>query len=117
MKPGIPIYHFDKESGMYILDRNYTYFSKRYSKYVYLVAGFKSDGATDAIDIPSAGWWVHDKLCDTGKWADGTKCTNWQASSVLSDILASEGRWIRSKSWLISTWLFGGGEARKNGMW
>jgi len=93
------------------------YYSPRYKKWVIVPAGYKSDGATGAIDIYSDGWWVHDKLCDTGTWECGTLCSNLQASTVLSDILRSEGRWLRAIYWWPATWLFGGGKCRENGMW
>ncbi|MEJ1409387.1 MAG: hypothetical protein RPU60_04100 [Candidatus Sedimenticola sp. (ex Thyasira tokunagai)] len=80
-------------------------------------AGYRSDGASGAMDIRSLGWWVHDMLCDRGTWDDGTPCTNWEASTVLADILRDEGRWARSLYWWGATWLLGGGKARDNGMW
>ena len=93
------------------------YWSERYHKGIIVPEGYKSDGASGpASDIWSDAWWVHDVMCDHGVWSDGTKCTNWQASRVLSDILSDENRWIRSKTWLWATFLFGGGKARKNGM-
>jgi len=92
------------------------YYSKRYGKWVTVPEGYPSDGATFAEDIYSDSWWVHDKLCDTGFWDDGTRVTNWQASMVLRDILLEEGRWIRAHRWFLPTFLFGGGECRKNGM-
>ena len=105
-----------KLRGTYYNKEEFTYYSKRYDKSVTVVQGYKSDGATGAFDINSKAWWVHDVLCEYGVWDDGTPCNNWQASSVLSDILKSEGRWFRSRSWFIATWLFGGGKARDNGM-
>ncbi len=99
---------------MYIRKKKLVYYSKRYNKYITVHKGYQSDGATGAIDITSDGWWVHDVLCDTGEFDDGTKCTNWQASTILSDILRSEGRWLRAIYWFPATWLFGGGECRKN---
>lgn len=102
--------------NMYKNKAEIKYYSKRYNKHVTVPKGYNSDGATGAIDIYSDAWWIHDKLCDTGKWDDGTECTNWQASSVLSDVLKSEGRWIRAIYWWPMTWLFGGGKARDNGM-
>jgi hypothetical protein len=104
-------------TGPYYCPKEIIYNSKRYGKTVIVPEGYESDGATGAIDIWSNAWWVHDKLCDTGKWLDGTPCTNMQASTVLSDILRSEGRWIRAIYWWPATWLFGGGKARANGMW
>ena len=90
------------------------YHSKRYNKDVYVPEKYPSDGATGAIDIYSRSWWVHDKLCNTGTWEDGTPCTNWQASTVLCDILRSESRWLRAIYWWPMTFLFGGGKCRKN---
>jgi hypothetical protein len=106
------------------------YYSERYKKFVKVKSGFMSDGATGAIDIKgkvlvydtwndthtkvSLGWLVHDKLCNTGMFEDGSKCTNFQASTILSDILRSEGRWLRSIYWWPMTYLFGGGECRKS---
>ena len=101
----------------YTLKHTIEYHSTRYNKDVTVPMGYVSDGATGAIDIYSEAWWVHDKLCDTGLFDDGTKCNNKQASQILSDILRSEGRWIRAQYWYTFTWLFGGGKARENGMW
>ena len=101
----------------YILPYDIDYTSPRYGKSIYVEAGYLSDGATGAFDIWSESWWVHDKLCDDGAWDDGTPITNWQASTVLSDILKSEGRWARARYWFAFTWLFGCENARKNGMW
>ncbi len=92
------------------------YYSERYDKWVTVEKGFKSDGATGAVDLWSEGFWVHDQLCDFGYFNDGSPCTNWQASTILGDILKAEGRWFRSRSWKYATFLFGGGKARKNGM-
>lgn len=95
---------------------NLCYYSLRYNKWVLVEANDYSDGATGAKDIDSFVWLVHDDLCRTGKWEDGTKCNNWQASQVAQDILDSEDRWFRKYSWFWATWLLGGGKARKNGM-
>lgn len=100
----------------YVLDNEINYYSRRYHHWVRVPIGYLSDGATGAFDIFSDGWWVHDKLCDTGSWHDGSLLTNWQASMVLSDILWREGRYFRAFGWLFATFLFGGGKARKNGM-
>ncbi len=102
---------------VYMLTAPLSYFSRRYGKTIKCTIGFKSDGATGAKDITSISWWIHDKLCDTGRFADGTRCNNWQASRILRDILKSEGRWARAIYWTVMTWSFGGGEARENGMW
>jgi hypothetical protein len=101
----------------YQVIKDYHYFSPRYKKHVVARTTDKPyDGATGAIDINSYGWLIHDVLCRDGCFSDGSKCTNWQASTILSDILKSEGRWFRARSWFITTWLLGGGKARKNGM-
>ncbi len=89
------------------------YYSKRYKKYVTCAAGMRSDGATGAFDIISNAWWVHDKVCNTGVFADGSKCSTFQASMMLSDILKSEGRWFRARSWFLPTLIFGGGKTRR----
>ncbi len=111
----------------YTLNYTINYHSPRYNKNVTVPKGYVSDGATGAIDIQSEAWKVHDWLCGNylgtrpkppgGQWDDGTPCTNWQASTVLSDILKAEGRWIRARYWWAATWLFGGGKARDVGMY
>lgn len=103
--------------GNYRLLSPIVYTSPRYGKTITVPSGRVSDGATGAMDITSVGWWVHDELCLTGKWDDGTPLTNWQCSQVLQDILESEGRYWQAKRWFFATWLFGGGKARDNGMW
>ena len=96
---------------------DYVYRSPRYDKTVTVPKGYISDGASGpAIDIWSRAWWVHDVMCASGKWDDGTRCTNYEASQVLSDVLRGEGRWLRSWYWKWATFLFGGDQARKNGM-
>jgi hypothetical protein len=74
----------------YILHKGFTYFSKRYNKHVTVKDGFVSDGASGpAEDIVSEAWWVHDVLCETWKFDDGSPCSIWQSSMVLHDILKS----------------------------
>lgn len=94
----------------------FTYHSKRYKKDITVPKGEPSDGATCAPDIYSRAWWVHDVLCAYGKFDDGTRCTNWQASRILSDILWEEKQWLRAGPWGVFSFLFGGDKARKNGM-
>ena len=101
----------------YKVKKKKSYYSFRYGKTLTIKpTDLPYDGATYAIDIDSFGWLFHDVACRDGCFDDGSKCTNWQASQILSDILKEEGRWFRSKTWLAATWLFGGGKARKNGM-
>ncbi len=82
--------------NQYILDHDYPYYSPRYNKTKTLPAGMVSDGATGATDIVSAAWWVHDALLEDGDWDDMSPVSRLQAARVLSDILMSEGRWIRA---------------------
>ena len=113
-----PIISGDDRVLGYRVIKDKTYYSKRYNKEVCIKVTDKPyDGATGAFDIDSFGWLFHDVLCRDGKFEDGTICTNWMASSVLSDVLKSEGRWFRSRSWFIATWFGGGGKARDNGLW
>ena len=100
---------------MYKLPYEIKYYSIRYNKWVTVPKGYKSDGATGAFDIWSEGWWCHDWLLGNwmwhgpkpkGGWDDGSKATEWQMSQVLQDILAKEGRWLRSKYWFWSTYSY-----------
>ena len=95
---------------------DYQYYSVRYDKWVFVHVGSIFDGATGAKDINSYSWIIHDVLCRDGMFDDHTLCNNWQASTILYDILTSEGRWFRAYSWFAATWLFGGDKARSNGM-
>lgn len=112
---GIRIDQTITEAGKYQLNTPIVYTSPRYGKTVTVQPGIY-DGATGAMDINSAGWWVHDQLCKSGKWDDGTPLSNWQCSQVLQDILKAEGRWARARYWFWFTLIGGGGKARDNGM-
>jgi len=105
MKYSVRYEVFLTEHGkVYQLLKEFVYFSPRYLKLIVVPKGFVSDGASGpAWDIPSASWWVHDRLCETKMWEDGSACSSWQRSVVLHDILLSEGRWLRGKSWFIGT--------------
>jgi hypothetical protein len=113
-------------NGHYLLNEEITYHSPRYGKDITAKAGEDSDGATGAFDVVSRGWWLHDVACKRGTWDDGTPMSNWQCSQLLQDVMVEEspkgwkrvrsGRWWQSRYWFWSTWLLGGGEARKNGM-
>lgn len=102
----------------YKLIKRISYKSTTYGKWVIVPFGRRSDGATGAVDlIDSDVFWIHDELCDQGEFEDGTKCTNWMCSTVLSEVLKRDGHWIRARYWFVATFLFGGGKARENGMW
>ena len=111
------------EGLKYVFLDRVSYWCEYYKKFISVKHGDLSDGASGAADIRSLAWWVHDQLCRTGKFDDGTLCTNWQASKILRIILWQEWsikkpfRLIRGILWSPATWLFGGGQARVNGMW
>ncbi len=91
----------------------HTYFSSRYRRAITVPSGFFSDGATGAVDIETDAWWIHDVLCRYGRWDDGVRCSQWQASTVLFDILIRDGYWFRAPFWWLATLLFGGGATRE----
>ena len=95
------------DETMYRVYVEYRYYSKRYNKYVTAKVGDEFDGATGAKDISSFGWIVHDVLKRDEQFDDGSDCTNNMASNVLYDILKSEGRWFRARSWYLSTLIWG----------
>ena len=105
MSKVINIPKYRKIIGKYVLMEDVLYYSERYNKHVSIKEGYISDGATGAIDIPSLGWWIHDVLCESYMWDDGTECTRKQGSQVLSDILKAEGRWARAWYWKYATYL------------
>lgn len=111
----IPLYE-KVENGHYMILETVTYYSPRYNRRVTVTKSTVRDGASGAFDIHSLSWWVHDELCDRGRWDDKTPVTNWQASCVLSDILHNEGRRFRARTWLFATFFFGCKNARKQGM-
>lgn len=92
----------------YTNPKKIVYYSERYSKYVIVEKGYPSDGATGAIDIKnSISWWVHDKLKATEKFEDGSYCSNFKASRIISDILWNEGHYLRSHTWGLATFVWG----------
>ena len=99
--------NWHKEGKYYINDRSFTYYSKRYDKYVTVYEEYSSDGATGARDIDTSGFWVHDILKEFKVFGDGSVCTNKQASYILYDILKSEGYWFRARSWFLTTLAWG----------
>lgn len=107
---------FGKTTFDYVVTESVTYYSKRYNKFITAKVGDVFDGATGAMDIDSFAWVFHDVLCRDGYFDGAWECTNLQASQVVSDILKEQGHNVRAKTWFAATWLFGGGKARKNGM-
>jgi hypothetical protein len=95
-------FHF--EDGCYVLDLPIRYDSPRYFQTVTVPAGFPSDGASGpATDIVSISWFVHDMLCDTGRFDNGAICTRMMAANILYDILKAEGRTVRCWTWWLAT--------------
>lgn len=64
-------------------------------------------------------WFCHDEICLNGYVAiNGTKVlvSNFSCSLCLSLLLWRDGYKMESFTWFFATFLFGGGKARKNGM-
>lgn len=101
----------------YILLEDIRYYSKRYGKWITCKTGMLSDGATSAIDFDPEAFFLHDRLCEDGTFADGTPCTNWQASTVYSSVLWKNKRWFQAIYRWPATWLGGGGKCKDVGMW
>lgn len=93
-----------------------TFHSDWLNRDITVTTGDKSDGATQVPDIHSDGWGFHDQLCRSGKFDDGTKCSNLQASIVLFEVMWKEGHKLKAVLGLPGTFIGGGGECRKNGM-
>lgn len=109
MSPASPTISYHVTERGYVLDAPVTYYSPRYRKSITCPAVMWSDGASGpAVDVASLAWWVHDRVCETGTWDDGTACTPWQRSTVLADILRSEGRWFRARTWWAATLVWDG---------
>ncbi len=107
-----------KEVGdVYVCLEDYTYYSPRYKKSLTVPEDYPSNGANVVKDKCPTAFFVHDLICDKGKWDDGTPMCNREASSVYADILKDSGFWWRSKVRWIGTYLGGGGEAKENGWW
>ena len=103
--------------GGYEVTETYRYYSKLFNRYLTIEAGFFSDGATKAPDIEDTdAWFIHDKICQSGQWDDGTKISNFTASTVLAIEMFNDGYRRLSFWWWWATYLCGGGQARKNGM-
>jgi hypothetical protein len=96
-----------KLRGTYYNKTEFTYYSERYDKWVTVPKGYESDGSSGGFDINSRSWWCHDILKEFEVWDDGSACSNTQASFVIYDILKSEGRWFRARTWFIATLAWG----------
>jgi len=95
------------QNGHYIVEEDYTYYSKRYNRSVTIIAPYKCDGASGWFvpDLHSRSWQVHDWVCEFKVWDDGSKCTHVQRSMILHDILESENRWFRAVSWSVAVFI------------
>ena len=92
----------------YQVIKHKSYFSERYQKRVEIhITDAPYNGADFVKDINSFGWLMHDVVKRSKCFADGTECTNKQASFILYDILNSEGRYIRKNLWFAGTLIWG----------
>ena len=109
-----------------------------------LKKGMKSDGATMARDLGATetgwrkywakfiggitnkvnklldngitdAWYGHDDICNTGM-IGGRRVSNFTASLCLSLLLWKDGYRAEAFTWFLPTFIGGGGEAKKNGM-
>ena len=106
----------DADGNKYQALEYYIYHSSMFNQDVEIFEGDRSDGASGAFDIKSNSWWIHDKICKTGCWKSGQKMCNFVASTVIGNILATEGHYRRSVYWWFATFFGGGGKCRENGM-
>lgn len=103
-----------KEGYKYVTTENYIF--KFFSKEKTIEKGFSSDGATCARDLNTDAWLIHDSMCVLPYWNCGTPIPNIVGSAVLACVLYRDGYWIEAIPWFLATFLFGGGEMRKIGM-
>lgn len=106
--------HKTKEGYKYEVTKRYVFKFMGYEKAIH--AGFPSDGATYARDLNTDAWLIHDSMCALPYWDCGTPIPNIVGSAVLACVLYRDGYWIEAIPWFIATFLFGGGEMRKIGM-
>lgn len=103
---------FKSNPRKYIAKKAGCHYSPRYKKTISWPKGYPTDGATMAKDLDIEASRTHDRMCEVGKWDDGTPITNWQASNVYSDILRKKGFWQWfDRKW--ATFLFGGKNLKK----
>ena len=107
-----PFDMFSKKNK-YIESKGFTYHSKRYDKNITIPPMYQSDGATYAPDLSRTAFFVHDRICQHGKFDDGTPVTNWQASSIYYDILGDKGFSFRKYHRRFLTYWFGGKNLKK----
>jgi len=95
----------------------YKAYIKMFNRHIDVPDRMYSDGATSAPDLKHTdSWLIHDAVCRYGKWADGTLISNFVASTILATELWKDGYRKESFYWWWATYLKGGGQARKNGM-
>lgn len=122
-------FNYHKIGGVYIKDGEYLFYSHRYKQYLLIPDGYPSNGADIVEDICGKCFFIHDFICNEGRWLNGDLISNWQASFVYYDLLKEHFSLLQGQGlfpriyngalpywrW-IGTFLFGGGKARKNGM-
>jgi hypothetical protein len=107
----------EKIGDAYIATEAFVYYSPRYDKTLTVEQGYPSNGANAVKDKCPTAFFAHDRGCERGKWDDGTPMCNRELSTMYADILWLNGFWIRAQIRWIGTFLFGGGQAKKNGLW
>ena len=102
----------------YTLLENVHVFSERYQRSIFGFLGEEYNGADSAIDLNPLCFIPHDILCRDTCFADGTPCTNHQASMVYFDQMRRYGH-SRARSLVryLATFLFGGHKIKENNGW
>ena len=102
----------------YTLLENVHVFSERYQKSIFGFLGEEYDGATGGIDLNPFCFVPHDILTRDTCWADGTPCTNHQASMVYFDQMRKYG-YSRTRSSLryLATFFLGGWRIKERNGW
>lgn len=118
MPPPFKLIECVKLGDAYRSGPRYTYYSERYGKSISVPANYPSNGANYVEDLHPTAFFVHDRGCEHGYWDDGSKMCNLELSFVYYDILVTCGtpRWRAAIRWA-GTFLRGGGQARKHGLW
>ena len=109
----------------------YWYYSEKYDEWLKIDDKDKFDGASGTVDIHSNCWGFHDIICKFACWLSGNKCSNWQASHVIYDILKREAEYYKTHGrnrlglkrkleswfWFAFTFAFGGQKIKKENGW
>ncbi len=108
---------FTKLGDVYTSVGEFVYTSVRYGRQLTIPDDYPSNGANVVKDRCATAFFCHDFCCNEGAWDNDIRMCNREASFVYHDILVHAGYPFLAKIRWIGTFLFGGGQARKNGMW